>query len=105
MNVSDYLTQQQKPLYDLFARARAHGRWSHAYLLHGYHGQPLLPIAQFLAQSLLCEQPSPLACGTCLTCLRFLQQDYTDIVMIDVFLNALFQETLILFLPYFFLAF
>ena len=83
MNVSDYLTQQQKPLYDLFARARAHGRWSHAYLLHGYQGQPLLPIAQFLAQSLLCEQPSPLACGTCLTCLRFLQQDYTDIVMID----------------------
>ena len=83
MNVSDYLKHQQKPLYDLFARARANGRWSHAYLLHGYQGQPLLPIAQFLAQSLLCEQPSPLACGTCLTCQRFLQQDYTDIIMID----------------------
>jgi DNA polymerase-3 subunit delta' len=43
----------------------------------------LLPIAQFLAQSLLCEQPSPLACGTCLTCQRFLRQDYTDIIMLD----------------------
>jgi DNA polymerase-3 subunit delta' len=83
MNVSDYLLQQQKPLYDLFGRARKHGRWSHAYLLHGYQGQPLLPIAQFLAQSLLCEQPSPLACGTCLTCQRFLRQDYTDIIMLD----------------------
>lgn len=83
MNVSDYLLHQQKPVYNLFARAREHHRWSHAYLLHGYQGQPLLPIAQFLAQSLLCEQPSPLACGTCLTCQRFLLQDYTDIIMID----------------------
>jgi len=83
MNVSDYLLHQQKPVHNLFARAREHHRWSHAYLLHGYQGQPLLPIAQFLAQSLLCEQPSPLACGTCLTCQRFLLQDYTDIIMID----------------------
>lgn len=83
MNVAEYLLNQQKPLYDLFSRAREHGRWSHGYLLHGYVGQPLLPIAQFLAQSLLCEQPSPLACGTCLTCQRFLHQDYTDIIMID----------------------
>lgn len=83
MNVADYLFHQQKPLYDLFSRAREHGRWSHGYLLHGYIGQPLLPIAQFLAQSLLCEQPSPLACGSCLTCQRFLHQDYTDIIMID----------------------
>ena len=83
MNVSDYLLHQQKPVYNLFARAREHHRWSHAYLLHGYQGQPLLPISQFLAQSLLCEQPSPLACGTCLTCQRFLLQDYTDIIMID----------------------
>jgi DNA polymerase-3 subunit delta' len=83
MNVAEYLLHQQKPLHDLFSRAREHGRWSHGYLLHGYVGQPLLPIAQFLAQSLLCEQPSPLACGTCLTCQRFLHQDYTDIIMID----------------------
>jgi DNA polymerase-3 subunit delta' len=83
MNVEAYLLEQQKPIHDLFAKARKTGRWSHAYLLHGYNGQPLKDIANFLAQTLLCEKPTPLACGRCLTCERFLKQDYTDIILID----------------------
>ena len=83
MNVEAYLREQQKPIYDLFSKARKTGRWSHAYLLHGWNGQPLKEIAQFLAQTLLCEKPSPLACGKCLTCERFLKEDYTDIIVLN----------------------
>lgn len=80
---ADYLKHYQPPIYDLFSRARNQARWSHAYLLDGFTGQSLLPVAMFLAQSLLCENPSPLACQSCLTCQRMIANDYTDIIVID----------------------
>lgn len=83
MNIADYLSVHQSPVYNLFLRAKKDQRWSHAYLLDGDAGQPLLEIAQFLAQSLLCEQQDTLACGSCLTCQRFLNNDYTDIQFVD----------------------
>ncbi|MGA0097675.1 MAG: hypothetical protein ACO3H6_03780 [Bacilli bacterium] len=83
MSIEAYLKSQQPALYHLFANALATNKWSHAYLLHGYPGQPIKAISLFLAQSLLCESPTPLACGTCLTCQRFQHQDYTDLVIID----------------------
>ncbi|MEY3431657.1 MAG: hypothetical protein RIS53_555 [Bacillota bacterium] len=83
MNIDAYLKSQQKPIFDLFAHALKRDKWSHAYLLNGFQGQPIQDIALFLAQSLLCEHPQPLACGQCLTCQRFQKQDYTDLVIID----------------------
>jgi DNA polymerase III subunit delta' len=81
--VADYLKTQQPAVYDLFSRARKDQRWSHAYLIHGFSGQPLADIAQWLAQSLLCETPNPLACQSCLTCQRVLAGDFTDIIVIN----------------------
>ncbi len=83
MNIEAYLKTQQKPIFDLFAHALKKDKWSHAYLISGFQGQPLQPIALFLAQSILCENPQPLACGQCLTCQRFQKQDYTDLIIID----------------------
>ena len=83
MNIEAYLKTQQKPIFDLFAHALKKDKWSHAYLISGFQGQPLQPIALFLAQSILCENPQPLACGQCLTCKRFQKQDYTDLIIID----------------------
>jgi DNA polymerase-3 subunit delta' len=83
MNIEAYLKTQQKPIFDLFANALKKDKWSHAYLISGFQGQPLQPIALFLAQSILCENPQPLACGQCLTCQRFQKQDYTDLIIID----------------------
>lgn len=82
-DIEEYLLHYQPAIHGLFARARNANRWSHAYLLHGRPGQPMQRIAQYLAQSLLCEQPSPLACGTCLTCMRLEANDYTDFISID----------------------
>ncbi|MFZ9197527.1 MAG: hypothetical protein ACO22H_04145 [Bacilli bacterium] len=83
MNIASYLLTQQKPIFDLFAHALKKDKWSHAYLLNGFQGQPLQDIALYLAQSLLCENPQPLACGICLTCQRFINKDYTDLIIID----------------------
>jgi DNA polymerase III subunit delta' len=81
--VADYLANYQTPIHALFSRAIKQKRWSHAYLLDGRDGQPLLSIATWLAQSLLCENPSPLACDICLTCQRVIAKDYTDIIVFD----------------------
>ena len=59
MKIEAYLKNQQKPVYDLFAHALKKDKWSHAYLLNGFNGQPLQEIALYLAQSLLCENPQP----------------------------------------------
>ena len=56
---------------------------SHAYLLIGEQGTPLLESAIFLAKSLVCDYPNPLACEECLTCHRIDDQTYADLIIID----------------------
>ncbi len=77
--VEQYLHVHQPQIYHLFSHALKEKKWSHAYLLSGNENTPLLDIAQFLAQSLLCESPHPLADQTCLTCQRIMSGHFTDI--------------------------
>lgn len=77
--IETYLLQHQPHIHALFSQALAKKKWSHAYLLSGQTSMPLLETSTFLAQSLLCENPSPLACQTCLFCVRFSHGNYTDI--------------------------
>ena len=56
---------------------------SHAYLISGNPGTPLLEVAKFLAKSILCDDPSPLACNSCITCLRVDDENYPDFIVID----------------------
>jgi DNA polymerase-3 subunit delta' len=81
--MEQYLKTYQPHIHQLFSSALKRKTLSHAYLLSGDASIPLQSIALFLAQSLLCEHPSPLADGTCLTCQRFSQGHYTDITIID----------------------
>ncbi|NCA97661.1 MAG: DNA polymerase III subunit delta', partial [Bacteroidia bacterium] len=46
-------------LYQTVTRALVKQQLSHAYLLVGEAGTPLLKIALFLAKSLVCEHPDP----------------------------------------------
>ena len=74
-----YLHDHQPHIYHLFSTALAKNKWSHAYLLSGEANMPLLETAQFLAQSLVCEHPSPLADHACDSCQRFEHGNYTDL--------------------------
>ena len=39
--------------------------------------------AKFLAKTVLCDDPSPLACSNCITCLRIESENYPDVITLD----------------------
>ena len=77
MNFAEYLHHSQPLVYQTFSNALKKGRISHAYLLSGEAGTPLLDTAIFLAKSILCEHPSPLADDTCKYCSRIDHHTYS----------------------------
>lgn len=83
MEVGQYLQKYQTAAYKLFKNAFEKNRLSHAYLLIGEQGIPLKEIALFLAKSLVCENPNPLACEHCINCYRVDEGNYADIKLFD----------------------
>ena len=83
MKMGAYLKNYQKVVYQTFLNALNSSHLSHAYLLIGEQGTPLLESAIFLAKSLVCDNPNPLACEECLTCHRIDDQTYADLIIID----------------------
>lgn len=83
MKIGKYLREKQKTVYQTFFNAINTSRLSHAYLLVGEQGTPLLESAIYLAKSLVCDSPNPLACEECLTCLRIDDGNYADLIIVD----------------------
>ena len=83
MKMGKYLKDKQKVVYQTFLNALNTGHLSHAYLLVGEQGTPLLESAIYLAKSLLCDEPMPLACEHCLTCLRIDDHNFADLIIVD----------------------
>lgn len=83
MFVGDYLKENQQIIYQTFSNALKNKELSHAYLLVGDHGTPLKETAIYLAKTLLCDAPHPLACETCLTCIRVDEDNYSDLLIFD----------------------
>lgn len=78
MKFGDYLRKSQPFVYRTFERAAVQRKIAHAYLLSGEPGTPLLETALFLAQSLICDHPNPLACEECRSCERIAHGTYAD---------------------------
>ncbi len=83
MQIEKYLSQYQPVIYKTFINALKSNHLSHAYLLSGASGMPLKETALYLAKSLLCDNPHPLACNSCISCLRVDEGTYADIIVID----------------------
>lgn len=83
MQIENYLRDYQPVIYQTFIHSLRNNRLSHAYLLVGEVGTPLLDTAKFLAKSILCDNPSPLACDSCITCLRIDSNNYPDFILFD----------------------
>jgi DNA polymerase-3 subunit delta' len=92
MNIASYLDNYQPLLRRQFAAALKHGHLSHAYLLTGEPGTPLLEIATYLAKSLVCENPDPFADETCWSCLRIDDGNYADIVIYNGALTTIKKD-------------
>ena len=83
MQIEKYLKNNQPVVYQTFLNALKHKTLSHAYLLVGNSGTPLFDVAKYLAKSIICDDPSPLACENCITCLRVESDNYPDIITLD----------------------
>ena len=83
MQIEKYLRNRQPIIYQTFTNSLKNQTLSHAYLLVGNPGTPLLETAKFLAKSILCDDPSPLACSNCITCLRIESDNYPDVITLD----------------------
>ncbi len=83
MQIENYLKKYQPIIYQTFLNSFQKKHLSHAYLLVGNPGTPLLETAKFFAKSILCTDPSPLACDSCITCIRIDDDNYPDFIVID----------------------
>ena len=83
MQIDRYLKKHQPIIYQTFTNSLAKKTLSHAYLLVGNPGTPLLETATFLAKTILCDDPSPLAWCNCITCLRIDSDNYPDVITLD----------------------
>lgn len=83
MQIDNYLKNRQPIIYQTFTNSLKNKSLSHAYLLVGNPGTPLKETAVFLAKSILCDDPSPLACSNCITCLRIESDNYPDVIILD----------------------
>lgn len=83
MQIKEYLKTKQPLLYQTFLNALKNNELSHAYLIVGETGTPLKETAIYLAKSLLCDKPDPLACENCVTCMRVENNQYADLIIED----------------------
>ena len=83
MQIDKYLQEYQPVIYKTFVNALETNKLSHAYLLSGSIGMPLKDVALFLAKSLICDNPHPLACNECITCMRVDEGNYADLMVFD----------------------
>ena len=83
MEIKNYLKTYQPLVYQIFSHAIEERKLGHAILLVGEAGIPLKDTAMFVAQSLLCDHPDPLADGDCLTCRRMINGTYADLLVLD----------------------
>ena len=83
MQINNYLKIYQPVIYQTFSNALINDQLSHAYLIYGQVGTPLFETALFLAKSILCDSPNPLACDSCLTCMRIDDGNYSDFIVFD----------------------
>lgn len=83
MQIEEYLREYQPVIYKTFTNSLNNGSLSHAYLLVGNPGTPLFEVAKHLAKSILCDDPNPFACNSCITCLRVDDNNYPDFLVFD----------------------
>lgn len=83
--IKSKLQETQPIAYQILQNAFSNKKTSHAYLIHGNNGAPVLEVAKFIAKSFICEhaEEDALACEECLSCQRIENQNYADFIFYD----------------------
>lgn len=80
MEIKKYLQESQPVVFQILKNSFLNQHTSHAYLISGLKGSPILECAIFMAQSFVCSNKDEfnLACGTCVNCLKIANHTYAD---------------------------
>lgn len=83
MGLGNYLKNRQPLVTKSFSYGLTHDQLAHAYLLTGEAGTPLKETALYLAKSIICDHPNPLADEECITCQRIDRDEYPDFIFLN----------------------
>ncbi len=79
--MKEYFKEYQNIAYSTLINCKKNNKFPQAILLNGYKDTPLLEIAKYVAQSIVCNEEEP--CESCIDCLRIENESYTDLIIVD----------------------
>lgn len=84
MSFKPYLQTSQKTVFQILKNSFSNNKTSHAYIVSGSKGSPILETAIFMAQSLVCldKDENHLACEECINCKKIQNNTYVDFKLI-----------------------
>lgn len=82
-NTKSYLQEKQHIVFQVLKNSFKREKTSHAYIISGSKGSPVLDTAIFIAQSLVClnKDENNLACEECINCQKIKNNGYADFKM------------------------
>ena len=84
MNTKLELKEKQPIVFQVLKNSFSFDKMSHAYIISGSKGAPVLQTAIFMAQSIVCEckDEDNLACEKCVNCNKIANNSYADFKLI-----------------------
>ncbi len=85
MEIKSYLKEKQEVVYKTLKNSFKNNKTSHAYLISGAKGLPILKVAIFMAKSLICNHKDEdgFACLNCIHCKKVDDNSYADLKIIS----------------------
>ena len=85
MDTKNYLQEKQHIVFQVLKNSFSNNKTSHAYIVSGSKGSPILETALFMAQSFVCTDKDEfnLACQQCVNCKKIINNGYADFKLIN----------------------
>lgn len=85
MDIKQYLKEKQPVVFQVIKNSFKNNKTSHAYIINGSKGSPVLETAMFMAKSFVCQNKDDdnLACENCLNCDKIERAIYADFKLIN----------------------